>query len=86
MAGFDFLLLGCADALEHAAWTKGSRHLQPLRDDLNWFQHGSYDVLLFLAVVVATILSLVGALLLFVGKKSLHLLSKTWPAQHSKMN
>lgn len=42
-----------ADALEHAAWTKGSRHMQPLRDDLNWFQHSSLDVILFVAAVAA---------------------------------
>ena len=46
-----------ADALEHAAWTKGSRHMQPLRDDLNWFQHSSLDVILFVAAVAAAIMA-----------------------------
>ncbi|KAA6424623.1 MAG: UDP-glucuronosyltransferase 2B31-like isoform 1 [Trebouxia sp. A1-2] len=33
-----------ASAIEHAAWTKGERHMQPLRDDQNWFQTNSLDV------------------------------------------
>ena len=45
----------CTDALEHAAWTGGSRHMQPLTDHLNWFQHASLDVILFLAAVSAAI-------------------------------
>ncbi|KAL0043379.1 hypothetical protein WJX79_003197 [Trebouxia sp. C0005] len=38
-----------ASAIEHAAWTRGSRHMQPLRDDLSWLQTKSLDVILFLA-------------------------------------
>lgn len=73
-----------ADALEHAAWTKGSRHLQPLRDDLNWFQHSSYDVFLFLACIGLTVISLVGALLVFVGRKGVRWLRQILASQHAK--
>ncbi|KAL0042452.1 hypothetical protein WJX79_000015 [Trebouxia sp. C0005] len=41
-----------ADALEHAAWTRGDKYLQPLRHDLNAFQMGSWDVILIALTLV----------------------------------
>lgn len=66
----------CADALEHAAWTKGSRHMQPLRDDLNWFQHSSLDVILFVAAVAAAITAAAVATAIHRSKRLV-----TWPGK-----
>ena len=66
----------CAGAIEHAAWTSGSRHMQPLRDDLNWFQTKSSDVILFLASVCVTLLAVVIVTLLFVFKWLMQLLQR----------
>ena len=74
----------CADALEHAAWTQGSRHLQPLRDDLSWFQHSSYDVLLFLTGIVLTILTALGVLLTYLSTKFTRILRRLWSSKHQK--
>ena len=81
-----FLFLTCTDALEHAAWTKGSRHMQPLRDDFNWFQHSSLDVLLFLTAIVIVLLSLVAVIVLYVIRKTYEILVKKGhrESSHSK--
>ena len=50
-----------AGAIEHAAWTKGERHMQPLRDDLNLFQTNSLDVILLLTVLVFTLVAVTAA-------------------------
>ena len=73
-----------ADALEHAAWTKGSRHLQPLRDDLNWFQHSSLDVVLFLAVTALTVCTIVVAVSVLIVKKLVRLVFGQHKMQHAK--
>lgn len=59
----------CADALEHAAWTQGSRHMQPLRDDLNWFQHSSLDVILSVGAVLAAVISVVAVTMVRPGRR-----------------
>jgi len=84
--------LTCAGAIEHAAWTKGSRHMQPLRDDLNWFQTKSLDVILFLAlvcvtllaVVIVTLLAVVIVTLLFVCKWLMQLIQQKRQIPHAK--
>ena len=58
-----------ADALEHAAWTKGAKHMQPLRDDLDWFQHSSIDVTLFVGAAVTTVLAVGSLTLVLLARK-----------------
>ena len=70
--------------MEHAAWTKGSRHLQPLRDDLSWFQTKSLGVIMFLAVTVSAILAVLGVVLLVAGKALLRLLQRQGLLTHAK--
>jgi len=48
----------CADALEHAAWTRGEKYLQPLRHDLSAFQMGSWDVILIALTLVLAVVAL----------------------------
>ena len=50
--------------------------MQPLRDDLNWFQTKSLDVILFLALVCVTLLAVVIVMLLFVFKWLMQLLQQ----------
>ncbi|KAL3131772.1 UDP-glycosyltransferase [Trebouxia sp. C0009 RCD-2024] len=64
-----------ADALEHAAWTQGSRHMQPLRDDLNWFQHSSLDVILFVGAVLAAVISVVAVTIIGLGRRMIRWLA-----------
>ena len=78
------IYLSCAGAIEHAAWTRGSRHMQPLRDDLNWFQIKSLDVILFLALVCVALLAVVTVLLLFVCKRMMQLLQQKRQIPHAK--
>ena len=61
--------------------------MQPLRDDLNWFQHNSLDVMLFIIGTALTALTLAAILLVTVGKKLLNMLRKHWPLQsrHAKV-
>ncbi|KAL0023973.1 hypothetical protein WJX77_004925 [Trebouxia sp. C0004] len=66
-----------ADALEHAAWTKGSRHMQPLRDDFNWFQQSSIDVILFVVAVLATVIAVVTKTIIWLGRRLMHWLART---------
>lgn len=66
-----------ADALEHAAWTKGSRHMQPLRDDFNWFQQSSIDVILFVVAVLATVIAVVTKTTIWLGRRLMHWLART---------
>lgn len=73
-----------ADALEHAAWTGGSRHLQPLRDDLTWFQHSSLDIILFLAGIVFATLAAVMVTLLLLWRKLVHWLGSRRHVAHAK--
>ncbi len=67
----------CADALEHAAWTKGSRHMQPLRDDLNWFQHSSMDVILFVFAVLAAVIAAMALITIRLGRCLIRWLART---------
>jgi hypothetical protein len=67
----------CADALEHAAWTKGSRHMQPLRDDFNWFQQSSIDVILFVAAVLAAVIAAVTMTMICLGRRLIRWLART---------
>ncbi len=59
--GWASCMLVNAGAIEHAAWTKGERHMQPLRDDLNLFQTNSLDVILLLTVLVFTLVAVTAA-------------------------
>ena len=59
----------CTDALEHAAWTQGSRHMQPLTDNLNWFQHTSLDVVLFLAAVTGALATVAALAVASLGRQ-----------------
>ncbi len=70
------MLAACTGAIEHAAWTKGERHLQPLRDDLNWFQTSSLDVMLFLAGAIMAALAIALSSLVFLGNKTVQLLQR----------
>lgn len=67
----------CADALEHAAWTQGSRHMQPLRDDFNWFQHSSLDVILTVAAVLAAATAAVAVAMFASGRRLIRWLART---------
>ncbi len=73
-----------AGAIEHAAWTKGERHMQPLRDDLNWFQTNSLDVKLLLTVLVLTLLAVAAAALVSVPKWLMQLLRRNSIWLHAK--
>ncbi len=73
-----------AGAIEHAAWTKGERHMQPLRDDLNWFQIYSLDVILLLTVLVLTVLAVATAALVSVPKWLMQLLRRNSIWFHTK--
>jgi len=73
-----------AGAIEHAAWTKGERHMQPLRDDLNWFQTNSLDVIMLLTVLVLTLLTVTTAALVAVAKGLMLLLRKNSTWLHAK--
>ena len=68
--------MSCAGALEHTAWTKGGKHMQPLRDDLNWFQTSSLDVMCFLVVTVVTLLAAAAAALVFLVKWTMRMLRR----------
>ena len=68
--------VGCAGALEHAAWTKDRGHMQPLRDDLNWFQTSSLDVMSFLVITVVTLLAAAAAALVFLVKWTMRMLQR----------
>ncbi len=72
----------CADALEHAAWTKGSRHMQPLRDDLNWFQHSSLDVILFVFAVLAAVVAAMALVTIWLGRRLTRWLARTTQHEH----
>ena len=76
--------LTCAGAIEHAAWTSGSRHMQLLRDDLSWFQTKSLDVILLLALICVTLLAVVTVTLLFVCKWLMQLLQQKRQTTHAK--
>lgn len=72
----------CADALEHAAWTKGSRHMQPLRDDLNWFQHSSMDVIMFVFAVLTAVVAAMAMLMIRQGRRLICWLARTSQHEH----
>ena len=65
-----------AGAIEHAAWTRGERHMQHLRDDLNWFQTNSLDVMFLFTVLVLTLLTMTTAALVAVAKGLMLLLRR----------
>lgn len=71
-----------ADALEHAAWTKGSRHMQPLRDDLNWFQHSSMDVILFVFAVLAAVIAAMALITIRLGRRLIRWRARTTQHEH----
>ena len=73
-----------SDAVEHAAWTKGSRYMQPLRDDLSWFQTNSLDVLAFLGCMALIVLSVAGVVFFILVRKGLQLLQRYGLLFHSK--
>jgi nitrate reductase NapE component len=58
--------------------------MQPLRDDLNWFQTKSLDVILFLALVCVTLLAVVIVTLLFVCKWLMQLIQQKRQIPHAK--
>ncbi|KAL0040129.1 hypothetical protein WJX79_007837 [Trebouxia sp. C0005] len=72
-----------ADALEHAAWTKGSRHMQPLTENLNWFQHTSLDVILFLAALTAALASVAALAVASLGRRLLRWLARSSRSDHA---
>ena len=76
--------LTCAGAIEHAAWTRGSRHMQPLRDDLSWLQTKSLDVILFLASVFVSLLAVATMMLLFVCRWLMQSLQQKRQIPHAK--
>ncbi|DBB18915.1 TPA: UDP glucuronosyltransferase 2, polypeptide A3 [Trebouxia sp. C0006] len=73
-----------ASAIEHAAWTRGERHMQPLRDDLNWFQTNSLDVMFLFTVLVLTLLTMTTAALVAVAKGLMLLLRRNSIWLHAK--
>ena len=58
--------------------------MQPLRNDLNWFQTKSLDVILFLALVCVTLLAVAIVTLLFVYKRLMQLLQQNRQIPHAK--
>ena len=72
-----------AGAIEHAAWSKGGRHLQPWRHDLSWFQMMSVDVILTAFAILLVVASLLLAVVFLVGRKVLQIVRKQWLG-HSK--
>ncbi len=75
----------CADALEHAAWTKGDNYLQPLRHDLNAFQMGSWDVMLIALTLVLAVVALALCLAYYVVRFSIRLCRRLPIAEHTKV-
>lgn len=73
-----------AGAIEHAAWTRGERHMQPLRDDLNWFQTNSLDVMFLFTVLGLTLLTMTTAALVAVAKGLMLLLRRNSIWLHAK--
>ncbi len=73
-----------AGAIEHAAWTRGERHMQPLRDDLNWFQTNSLDVMFLFTVLGLTLLTMTTAALVAVAKGLMLLLRRDSIWLHAK--
>jgi hypothetical protein len=73
-----------AGAIEHATWTRGERHMQPLRDDLNWFQTNSLDVMFLFTVLVLTLLTMTTAALVAVAKGLMLLLRRNSIWLHAK--
>ena len=73
-----------AGAIEHAAWTRGERHMQPLRDDLNWFQTNSLDVMFLFTVLGLTLLTMTTAALVAVANGLMLLLRRNSIWLHAK--
>ena len=65
-------------AIEHAAWTKGGRHLQPWRHDLSWFQMMSVDVILTAFAILSMVAILLLAVMFFVGRKVFQIVRRRW--------
>ncbi|KAL0040211.1 hypothetical protein WJX77_000384 [Trebouxia sp. C0004] len=65
-----------ADALEHAAWTRGDKYLQPLRHDLNAFQMGSWDVILIALTLVLAVVTLALCLAYYVARFGIRLAAR----------
>ncbi|DBB05883.1 TPA: hypothetical protein ACH3X3_009887 [Trebouxia sp. C0006] len=74
-----------ADALEHAAWTKGDQYLHPLRHDLNAFQMGSWDVMLIALTLALTVAALALCLAYYVVRFSIRLCRRLLIAEHTKV-
>lgn len=49
--------------------------MQPLRDDLNWFQHSSLDVILFVGAVLAAVISVVAVTIIGLGRRMIRWLA-----------
>ncbi len=79
------LCIICADALEHAAWTKGDQYLQPLRHDLNAFQMNSWDVMLIALTLVLAVVALALCLAYYVVRFSIRLCKRLPIAGHDKV-
>ena len=79
------LCLLCADALEHAAWTKGDQYLHPLRHDLNAFQMGSWDVMLIALTLALTVAALALCLAYYMVRFSIRLCRRLLIAEHTKV-
>ena len=75
----------CADALEHAAWTKGDKYLHPLRHDLNAFQMGSWDVMLIALTLALAVVALALCLAYYVVRFSIRLCRRLPIAEHTKV-
>ena len=75
----------CADALEHAVWTKGDKYLQPLRHDLNAFQMGSWDVILIALTLVLAVVALALCLAYYMVRFSIRLCRRLPIAKHDKV-
>ena len=58
--------------------------MQPLRDDFSWFQSNSLDVLLFLGGAGLTVVVVVGAVFVFLGKKVIQWLQRNSTLSHAK--
>ncbi len=75
----------CADALEHAAWTKGDKYLHPLRHDLNAFQMGSWDVMLIALTLALAVVALALCLAYYVVRFSIRLCRRLPIVEHTKV-
>ena len=56
--------------------------MQPLRDDLNWFQHSSLDVILFVFAVLAAVVAAMALVTIWLGRRLTRWLARTTQHEH----